>query len=382
MLDDIHRAFSSPLLPCDERMLTLIAAEHVRSVTARFLDDRRDEITPALAAMLAALPDLDGPLELYFDPVFGMLGHAIAGRREMPAPSYAAEAALALHAAGVEGEWDFTLERPARLRFARRFVLPRAERGWAVARGNRVTIDFYGHAPITFRREHGDWTLIAGDGVDELPRVGEIVFLSHGALDGRDHGVIPAPLALATEPLLAAWRGALTLIRSVSPPYATWTERVIRYIIPLVAPEGAMLNGSQGHRPAEVHMSTPSDPLRLAEMLIHEASHQHFFLATRLGAVDDGSDERLYYSPLVREGRPIERILLAWHAVANILLFYTAYEAAGLPRSDFFHRNREQLLGELAQLDEPLRQTRSLTAVGMGMYAPMAECMTRQEQLR
>jgi HEXXH motif-containing protein len=382
MLDDIHRAFSSPLLPCDERMLTLIAAEHARSVTARFLDDRRAEIGEALAGCLAALPDVDGPLSLYFDPVFGMLGHAIAGRREIAAPSYAAEACLALHAAGVEGEWDFRLEGPARLRFAGRFVLPRAEEGRIVARGGRVTVDLHGQAPVTFRRERNDWTLISGNGVGELPRVRKIVFLSEDALDGRDYGVIPAPVALPDEPLLAAWRGALTLIRSASPRYAAWTERVIRYVIPLVAPEGAMLNGSQGHRPAEVHMSTPSDPLRLAEMLIHEASHQHFFLATRLGAVDDGSDKALHYSPLVREGRPIERILLAYHAVANILLFYRAYEAAGLPRSDFFHRNREQLLGELAQLDEPLQRTGSLTAVGLGMYAPLAEAMAAREQLR
>ena len=39
------------------------------------------------------------------------------------------------------------------------------------------------------------------------------------------------------------------------------------------------------------------------------------------GPVDDGSDTILHYSPLVDRGRPLDRILFAFHACANILGF-------------------------------------------------------------
>jgi HEXXH motif-containing protein len=228
---------------------------------------------------------------------------------------------------------------------------------------------------VTFeRRPDGAWAIRHDGGAERvavLPRIGGVTFASGASLDGRDDGVIPFPLIEADGDVLASWDAAFDLIARVSAPYAEWVERVIHLILPLEAQPGAMVNGSQGHRWGEVHMSSRLEPLRHAEMLVHEASHQHYFLAESLGPVSDGSDPTMYYSPLVREQRPIERILLAYHAVANILLFYDAFEAAGCEITPFFTTNRAQLRSELEQLAGPLHSNRGLTAVGQGMWQPL-----------
>jgi HEXXH motif-containing protein len=231
------------------------------------------------------------------------------------------------------------------------------------------------------RKADGGWAVREpadhGD-LDVLPRIEGVTFLNVAALDHRDDGVIPFPLIAADAEILASWQAAFDLIAAVSPPYRDWVTRLIRFILPLDAQPGAMVNGSQGHRWGEVHMSSKLDPLMHAEMLVHEASHQHYFLAESLGRVSDGTDPTMYYSPLVREHRPVERILLAYHAVANILLFYDDYEAAGGEITPFFTRNRAQLRAELEQLAPPLRTNRGLTGIGHAMWQPLDAALSKE----
>jgi HEXXH motif-containing protein len=342
---------------------------------SRFVDAFRPTLAPAMREVLGRPNVHDTPACVGWAPPFSMLEHRVARSARGGASVYAAEAALALHAAGTAGEWPFAFEMPARLRFDR-FILPPVMRGSVAASDGQVVITA-GDRDFAFVRLGDGWTPRDGH-LETLPRIDDVTFVNAAALDHRDDGVIPCPLIDVDNEVLASWKTAFDLIRRVSPQYRLWVARLIRFIIPLDAQPGAMVNGSQGHRWGEVHMSSKLDPLMHAEMLVHEASHQHYFLVQSLGPVSDGTDPTMYYSPLVREQRPVERILLAYHAVANILLFYDDYEAAGGEITPFFTRNRAQLRAELEELAPPLRTNRGLTGIGHAMWQPLDAALSKE----
>jgi HEXXH motif-containing protein len=121
-------------------------------------------------------------------------------------------------------------------------------------------------------------------------------------------------------------------------------------------------------------MSVGSNPLALAEMLIHEATHQYYHLLTRVAPVHDGSDDNLYYSPVKRRGRPLPFILLAYHAFGNVLLFTRACIQAGVPDpQQYLRKNEAELVPQLQQLEEGLRQTRALTPAGLALWRGLAD---------
>ena len=108
-------------------------------------------------------------------------------------------------------------------------------------------------------------------------------------------------------------------------------------------------------------------------MLVHECSHQYYHLLTRLGPVDDGSDTTLAYSPVKNTGRPISMILLAYHAFANVELFYRHCQAAGLEDEGYCANNQEGLKPQLEQLEQALSATDALTELGQALWEPLAE---------
>ena len=111
----------------------------------------------------------------------------------------------------------------------------------------------------------------------------------------------------------------------------------------------------------------------LCELLVHEATHQYFHILTKLGPVDDGSDTALYYSPARQQERPLDFILLAYHAVGNMLLFHRQGLRAN--RASAAYRDQRIALFEdwAARLVAPLRGNGALTAVGHALWTPLDE---------
>lgn len=66
-------------------------------------------------------------------------------------------------------------------------------------------------------------------------------------------------------------------------------------------------------------MPYPHAAIDIAGTLVPESSHQYFYLLEKIGAIDDGSDQQLYYSPATRVDRPISRLPMAFHAFVNVL---------------------------------------------------------------
>jgi HEXXH motif-containing protein len=107
-------------------------------------------------------------------------------------------------------------------------------------------------------------------------------------------------------------------------------------------------------------------------MLVHEASHQYFHIARRLEAVHDGSDDRLFHSPVKGIGRPIDAILLAFHAFGNVVLFYRLCVDAGLDDKGYCAANAARHLAELEIMRSHIRSSRALTEVGTLLWRPLA----------
>jgi HEXXH motif-containing protein len=107
-------------------------------------------------------------------------------------------------------------------------------------------------------------------------------------------------------------------------------------------------------------------------MLIHEASHQYLELLTKLGPTIDPQHKKLYYSPVKQCDRPLHKILLAYHAFANVMLFYRDAAACGL--ADSYFENLQNVLNEeLSQLEQPLIKNEAILPIGKALIEPLIE---------
>lgn len=79
--------------------------------------------------------------------------------------------------------------------------------------------------------------------------------------------------------------------------------------------------GSWDRQMGVSYSSRTVDPYLIAESLLHEACHQNFYLGNLDGALeeDDGISR---ISPVVALPRPLWAILLAYHAFANVSIFF------------------------------------------------------------
>ncbi|HEX5707813.1 MAG TPA: HEXXH motif-containing putative peptide modification protein, partial [Pyrinomonadaceae bacterium] len=106
-------------------------------------------------------------------------------------------------------------------------------------------------------------------------------------------------------------------------------------------------------------------------MLVHESSHLYLHLLCRLGPINDGTDKTLYYSPAVRRPRPLERILVAYHAFANMSLLYRLCMEVGIDDEGYCALNQEKTLPQLEQLEAPLLDNPALTPIGRALFEPL-----------
>jgi len=246
------------------------------------------------------------------------------------------QALLNLSSGGVPGAWAMQLERPSTFHWDR-FLLPAADAVEVRSDGREaeVTVRAAGaEQPVTLRRAGGaraGWHGPTLETLAHLPTSGAPVLLLAGPhlrlfeLPTPDSSV-PDEIAPAHVESIAS---CLTLLRERFPRYSLWVERVLRYLCPVESPQNSMQSGSFEGYFGFAFVTARPDPLKVAEMLIHECSHQYFALLTRLSALTD-DDGRLYYSPFVRRERPADRLLLAYHAFANVESFYRDCARAGV----------------------------------------------------
>jgi HEXXH motif-containing protein len=160
--------------------------------------------------------------------------------------------------------------------------------------------------------------------------------------------------------------------------YLNWVAKVLRGILPLAPATQMHRSGSYMMRPGVIACSLPAPAEIISELLIHEASHQYFYMLEKLGSVDDGSDSSLYYSPARRIGRPLKYILMAYHAFANIWLHLIQCIEDGSAHAAYYRLRAAEVHDYLRQLEPPLMSSRALTLSGTALFQPLADRTQRK----
>jgi len=174
------------------------------------------------------------------------------------------------------------------------------------------------------------------------------------------------------DDVLAMVERATSFLETGAPAYYVWTSALLREVVPLREYERGTRSTSFVNWPGHIHLSkAPLIPSVIA--LIHECSHQYFHLAQWCGRVTT-PDAPLVHSVLKERPRPLEKILLGFHAFANVLLALAALEPA-MDASLRAERDRlmDHHLGLAQGLDAGIRShwEAHLTQSGKDLYLPL-----------
>lgn len=382
-----YRRFSCPQVAAYDWM-EAIAVVHGVAALEMLIDRKRDEILHRSEGLLELLEGWLGSrtdFETVWDLSFGRIMRALESDEVDPV-DVLVEVTMRLGSQGVVGAWSATLSEERRLCWAECWLLPTAsqislacdEASAAV----KLTAPNGSRSSAEFRRMGQRW---AADGVEQMIQLGDsrrITFLSAQAVP-RDmifeddfHSIFEFPQV--TSELVRPFSAALEIIGRGAPEYFGWVERVLRGILICRCQESRTRSSSWMHAPGVVLVSWSANPIEIAEMLVHECSHQYFYLLSRLGPVVDGSDTQHYYSPAVQRSRPLGKVLVGYHAFANILLFYRKLLRNGFAEDPYCKSMEARLSAEVEILEGPLRDNPALTAFGRDICEPLIERLSER----
>lgn len=379
---DLYHQFACPQEPFDERVFDAISLSFGMAVVERFVQHRRDRIAARSRGIVDLVESWLGnaaDAETVWDQAIGRTDWALESS-EADTGDVAAQLALRLSSRGQTGQWQALLSRPLRLRFD----------GWLLPQSTEIDLHSDGSiVSIMLKTETGDTKNIGfsrtesgweSSGAHKLQyaKVNTPIFLmAQSAIEGQlvieDQFGSIVGYPEVTENMVQNVQKALDILANYAPQYLQWVERVIRGIVICQCKETRTRSSTWSEAPGIILMSVTDDPIAIAEMMVHEASHQYFHLLKKLGNVDDGSDTRLYYSPAVSKERPLSRILIAYHAFANILLMYRTTRLNGLADSGECLKMENRMQGDIGLLGAPLCANPALTPLGNALYQPLAQ---------
>jgi HEXXH motif-containing protein len=389
--DLAYEGFASPEVGSSRDLLETLVVNHGMQTLEAFverhgtrLDQRGSGLVPALKNWLQR----EAPYDAVWNTAFGDMYAALLSNQPDEVDRSAAALALRAHAFGLEGDWQFQLDSPASFMFDR-WMLPLGDAVRVSTTGNTVLIDTRttdGWRQSVFQRDEDGW---GSDDAQSIP-----VF-DH---PGLHCNIVPIECLPAASPaqrlvkdlydagtpndadmLLRTCKEAADLISEFAGIYLPWVSESIKGLIPL-PPRPNVLHSASGNL-APGLISVTNQPLRcaLAEQLVHEATHQHLYILKRLGPLEDGTDETLYYSPFRKMGRPIFYILFAYHAFANVLLFYRMARRNGLPDDEPGVTSARTLEEDLQSVEEALMTTKALTPLGRALWEPLHERLVGEQ---
>lgn len=367
------RTFSLPADLPDPRLLGTITAMSARGVLTELLSRHGDDLrgrSDGLVELLGSCGDGALTFDQTWHSAFGQAETAlITGQDVLGA---AVRVALTLTESGHGGDWWASTE-PSVFCFGPA-VLDDVRRVEVRASGDTATVHVQRRgAEVVCSGRDGTWTLPRT--VSSLPTVGRVRFLTGLAAPPEEFGepAFPGirPMPSLDTRIVDHFRRAFDLLDELG--YLPWVELVLREILVSAKdPQTRIMSGSSPTLPGMIHITSPASLLDTADTLVHESAHQYFNLLNRVGDVDDGSDRDLYWSPPVRTERPLSKILIAYHAFANVELFYRAVIEAGRDPDGSVARCLPDVADMVDQLDGPLRENPALTALGRALYEPLA----------
>jgi hypothetical protein len=368
--------FASPLSGDGAAVIEEINSSYVGIYTRLFMDrhegtlaDETDGIIALIGLWLNLRPDFD----VAWSPVFGLVRQATLF--SLDPLSVAVLLSLHLNSMGIRSDWIARFPKPIRMRWSN-IILPKAVSIHVENQKNKsdVTLDDGRSERKIVLSAAQSARYLKTKGCRWFPsvRIGAkrlCIFLPD---EPNNFGFETRSESPMLQTATKSVEQAFDLLETHAKPYFKWVTQVIREVVALRCSRGILRSNSSEDWPGKIQLSLPRRPVEVAEMLVHEASHQYFNIAQRFEAVSDGDDRKLYYSPVKGTDRPIDKILLAFHAFANVGLFYKSCIATGLDDKNYCKKNLERHLPELNELAEHLRSCNSLTNVGRALWEPLA----------
>ncbi|GGX41932.1 hypothetical protein GCM10007385_06870 [Tateyamaria omphalii] len=168
------------------------------------------------------------------------------------------------------------------------------------------------------------------------------------------------------------------LMSTVNPDYEIWVRRLLNTLILTGRLENRTCSGSWSDTSGTVYMSQPNSLLEVGEVLIHECAHQHFHLACRVFPMKTETENGRYFSPPVGRDRPLDMILIAYHAFANVLTYYEC--AFDMSLGDQLSHNRYKSFSEeVAVLESYLDNNKGLSELGRTIFSNLRQ--SRRDQI-
>jgi len=366
-----------------QQVVTLFAAQAMALPAATAALDAepaegRNRDLVALVRAHASAPDF----AMAWDPAFGAL-HAGTAAGAV-APERLAAVALRLHERGTAGAWSATVGEEVALRFDRWPISPgRALTVRAIDGLVEIAVD--GVCAQFERTAAGHWTREKDGAVAPAPLVeanldrprldaARAIVLRRRQLWGPEvadiaHDVDDVEYDRAGERVARA----LEFLADYVPAHARWVTQAVRFVAPWRVRSDYRPTGSSSTNvaPGLVGVGNHGHAASLAESLVHEASHHYYYVATRLGSVSDGSDARLYPNPFFGRDRPLDRILLAYHAFVNVFAFIRTALDGGCNDLAYVEWRLPQVARGLHVLEEGLACSPALTPLGQTLFAAL-----------
>lgn len=290
--------------------------------------------------LLPALEHLPASPECWMPELGAMLGRMNDGR-----PAVAVmQSLMALHVVGVPGAWSAALAGPERFS-VQGYLFTLSGNVSVDATGNSIDIVFGERSDqhrIQFDRAETGWRLAeekrsARDAGVSAPAFIDVPgFTStyvQGWLDPTAQGVrdpvvewpperLPEPFARLPAVAAVAFRDVFSVLEE-SGAYLDWIRPLFRgaVVSPPVVP-GRSYSSSHVRHAGVFSCVYPYGTEELGETVVHEMSHQYFLMLNAIFPMTNPGDDRLYYSSLKGSARTLDRVLLAYHAAANMTLYW------------------------------------------------------------
>ena len=378
-----YTGFSCPLEQFDDSLAQMIAGEYARSILGVFVERFAQVFSKSgLDDLFSSLLNADLPLDLAWSSELGNLYQATRLGDDDHALKAAAAFALMAGAKGFGGEWQLELSKPTKF-FWDDWVLPGCDKLTVINSDANASIKLSldsDQTQVSFVRTLDGWKCQTPARAVRLPSFGsgrrQLVLLPRSAaIDSglfRDTDFAAAALETFSPALIENLTHALDLLEERLPHYFHWVVRIIRRVAVVHFERNVLHSGNHEHQYGTIHISDNSRVLSIAEMLIHEASHQYFELLNKLGPTVDPNHTELYYSPVKQCDRPLHKIMLAYHAFANVMLFYRGVAECGLADSSSA-KFQNVLNDELRQLEQPLLKRDPILPIGRALVEPLIE---------
>lgn len=372
------RGFACPHERFDEGVFSRLVREYAQTLASLVLDRYGEGVVDDSDCLNAVfgLPSCTS-YRAFWSPA---LGHCLAALRTedlKAAQRGLGESLLNAARHGLPGHWRIDFAEPSSFTWGFS-LLPAADRLEVHSTGCDISIRVDNTArSYTFEFKRPDaskeW---AGDTGREIAHIerGDLNVMVLSDSNLRELRLpIPAFPALdqVSTTQTARLLDCMDFVAEHAPQYTGWIERVQAQLVLLRSEEGRIQSGNFAGYFGYTYATDLDDPLKMGEMLIHESCHQYFNVLARLGDLveDDG---RLFYSPVVRTERPADRILLAYHAFANVELFYRICADAGI-NIDQCTRALTCTVPDVNALERILTSEVQLTSLGTSIFQPLRE---------